>query len=114
MWKPGKPRRAIALTAATLTLVVGVTVAAADAAQAAPASCGTPSHLVSASGSAYFYCTGSYAGSWLGTSRVYAGSFPTSFMCGDSGTWYIIKLAPGSAADTLTPNDECVEVTVGS
>ncbi|KOV58197.1 hypothetical protein [Streptomyces sp. MMG1121] len=114
MRKPGKARRAIALTAATLVLTGGATVAAASAAQAAPASCGTPSHLVSQSGSPYFSCTGSYAGSWFGTSRVFAGSFTTSFVCGDNGTWYVIKLPPGSATTTLHPNDECVEVTVGS
>ncbi|MER5542356.1 hypothetical protein ACWDBD_31730 [Streptomyces sp. NPDC001118] len=113
MRKLGKFRHAIALTAAMLALSGGATVAAASAAQAAPASCGTPSHLVSESGSPYFYCTGTYAGSWFGTSRVSAGSFTTSFMCGDNGTWSIIKLSPG-ATKTLNPNDECVEVTVGS
>lgn len=113
MRKLGKPRRAIALTAATLALIGGVTVAAAGAAQAAPASCGTPSHLVSASGSAYFYCAGSYAGSWFGTSQVSAGSLTTSFMCGDNGTWNVIRLSPNTTR-TLDPSEECVEVTVGS
>ncbi|MGW7008198.1 hypothetical protein ACWGCW_36780 [Streptomyces sp. NPDC054933] len=110
-----KIRRTIAMTAATLALAGGTTLALGGAAQAAPASCSTPpAYLISQVGDPQFSCTGYYYGSWWGTSWVASGAHWATFLCNDYGNWYNIALSPHQGAHTRNSNDECTEVAVTS
>ncbi|MGW2426808.1 hypothetical protein ACWC0C_48125 [Streptomyces sp. NPDC001709] len=110
-----KIRRTIAMSAATLVLAGGTTLALGGAAHAATASCSYPAAtLYSQVGDPQFACTGYYHGAWWGTSFVASGNHWATFKCNDYGTWYNIALSPYQGSYTRNSNDECTEVAITS